>query len=187
MLMKNKFPLVMKSIAVFTTAATVVLSLAYPLFSQGWMLTAAISVGTTAYHFVMRLAVGYVVPRVTGYDFDYNHPWFRPRSWEAGLYKKLRLHRWKGKLPTYAPEQFDLKRQSMQRIIRNMCGAEVVHEVIIVLSFLPLVTVPVFGEFFVFLSTSVFAAAFDGLFVMAQRYNRPRVVRLYKRKERSVP
>lgn len=187
MLMKNKFPLIMKSIACVTSAAAVGLVLAYRHWGSGWMLTAAISVGTTAYHFVMRLAVGYVVPRVTGYDFDYNHPWFRPRSWEAGLYKKLRLHRWKGKLPTYAPEQFDLKQQSMQRIIQNMCGAEVVHETIMVLSFLPLLSVPAFGEFFVFLSTSVLSAAFDGLFVMAQRYNRPRVVRLYKRKERSVP
>ena len=64
-----------------------------------------------------------------------------------------------------------------------MCGAEIVHEIILILSFLPLALVPVFGEFFVFLITSVCAAAVDGVFVMAQRYNRPRVVKIYRRKE----
>ena len=185
--MKYKFPFIMKSIAGFTSAVTVGLVLAYRCWDAGWMLAAAISFGTTAYHFVMRLAVGYVVPRVTGYDFDYRHPWFRPRYWEAGLYKTLRLHRWKGFLPTYSPEQFDLRKHSLHRIIQNMCGAEVVHETIMVLSFLPLALVPVFGEFGVFFVTSVCAAAVDGVFVMAQRYNRPRVVRLYERKEWSVP
>ena len=34
------------------------------------MLDAAITFGTTAYHFVMRLAVGYGIPRLTNYDFD---------------------------------------------------------------------------------------------------------------------
>ena len=150
------------------------------------MLTAAISFGTTAYHFVMRLAVGFVVPRLTRYDFDYRHPWFQSRSWETAFYKKLRLHRWKGQLPTYAPEQFDLKTNSLHQIIQNMCGAEVVHEMIMALSFLPLVLVPVFGEIFVFMVTSVCAAAIDGLFVMAQRYNRPRVVRIYERKEKRT-
>ena len=187
MLMKNKFPLIMKSIACVTSAAAVGLVLAYRHWGSGWMLTAAISVGTTAYHFVMRLAVGYVLPAMTHYNFDYNHPWFRPRSWEDAFYKKLKLHRWKGQLPTYAPDQFDLKTTSLHRIIQNMCGAEIVHESIMILSFLPLLTVPVFGEFFVFLSTSVLSAAFDSLFVMTQRYNRPRVVKLYEKKEAQRP
>lgn len=185
-MMKTIFPLIMKSLAGLTSAVTVGLVLSYWYWGLGWMLTAAISFGTTAYHFVMRLAVGFVVPRLTRYDFDYRHPWFQSRSWETAFYKKLRLHRWKGQLPTYAPEQFDLKTNSLHQIIQNMCGAEVVHEMIMALSFLPLVLVPVFGEIFVFMVTSVCAAAIDGLFVMAQRYNRPRVVRIYERKEKRT-
>ena len=181
--MKNKFPLVINSIAAFTAAATMALTLGYSAFRQEWMLVAAISFGTTAYHFVMRLVVGYAVPKATHYDFDYNHPWFRPRSWEGGFYKRVKLHRWKGQLPTYAPEQFDLGHNSLHRVIQNMCGAEIVHELIMVLSFLPLMMIPVFGTPGVFFLTSLAAAAFDGLFVMAQRYNRPRVVRIYQKKE----
>ena len=186
MLMKNKFPMVMKSIDIITSSDTVVMILACRILGICLMIDWAISFGTTAYHFVMRLAVGYAIPKVTHYDFDYHHPWFHPRTWEGAFYKKLKLHRWKGQLPTYAPDQFDLGHNSLHRIIQNMCGAEVVHEVIMLLSFLPLLTVPIFGELPVFLITSMFAAAFDGLFVMAQRYNRPRVVRVYERKEKRT-
>ena len=67
-----------------------------------------------------------------------------------------------------------------------MCGAEIVHEIIMVLSFLPLLAIPVFGAFPVFLITSVLAALFDGVFVMAQRYNRPRLVRILEKKEANA-
>ena len=53
-----------------------------------------------------------------------------------------------------------------------------VHETIAVLSFLPLVAVYWFGNFSVFLITSVLSALIDLMFVIMQRYNRPRVVRL---------
>ena len=181
--MKNKFSFTIKAAAVISTAATVLLVLAYSLWHRGWLLSWAISFGTTAYHFLMRLAVGYALPTATKYDFDYHHPWFQPRAWEAGLYRTLKLHRWKGQLPTYAPDQFDLAANSLHRIIQNMCGAELVHEIIMVLSFLPLLAIPVFGSPVVFVLTSLGAAIFDSVFVMAQRYNRPRVVRIYERQE----
>ena len=173
----------MKATALITVLLTAMLSAAYSFFHQGWMLDAAITFGTTAYHFVMRLAVGYIIPKLTNYDFDYRRRWFQPRAWEPGFYKLLRIKRWKGKLPTYAPGQFSLAENSLHRIIQNMCGAELVHEVIMVLSFLPLLTVPVFGAFPVFFITSLLSALFDGLFVMAQRFNRPRLVRIYEKQE----
>lgn len=182
----GKFPLVMKSTAIITTVITLLLLLLHPYLQAGWWLSCTLSFGTTAYHFVMRLAVGYLLPAVTNYDFDYRHSWFQPRKWESAFYKKLRVRKWKGKIPTYAPSQFSLEDQSLHRIIQNMCGAELVHEMIIVLSFLPLLAVPIWGEFWVFLITSLLAALFDSIFVMAQRYNRPRLVRIYERQEAKV-
>ncbi len=179
----GKFPPIMKSMAVFTTAVTLILLLFHPFRQSGLLMTCTISFGTTAYHFVMRLAVGYGLPKLTNYDFDYRHPWFRPRKWEADFHKKLRVKNWKGKIPTYAPSQFSLTEQSPYRVIQNMCGAELVHEIIMVLSFLPLLTVPLWGEFRVFLITSALAALFDSIFVLAQRYNRPRLVRIYEKQE----
>ena len=76
-----------------------------------------------------------------------------------------------------------MKHNSLYRIIQNMCGAEIVHETIMVLSFLPLLVVSFFGALPVFLTTSVLASLYDGIFVMAQRYNRPRLVRIYEKQE----
>ena len=176
----------MKTVAITTTLLTMALMAVYHSFHQNWMLVTAISTGTTAYHFVMRLAVGHAIPKLTNYDFNYRHPWFQPRNWEPAFYKKLNIKNWKGQLPTYAPEQFSMKENSLHRVIQNMCGAEIVHELIMVLSFLPLLTVPVFGSFPVFLITSILAAMYDGIFVMAQRFNRPRLVRIYEKKEASA-
>ena len=179
---KSKFALIMKTAAIITSVVTVLL-LCLPFRHARWWLTCALSFGTTAYHFVMRLVVGYLLPKLTNYDFDYRHFWFQPRSWEPAFYKKLHVRKWKGSLPTYAPSQFSLEEQSLHRIIQNMCGAELVHEIIMIFSFLPLLVVPVWGEFWVFLITSALAALFDSIFVMAQRYNRPRLVRIYERQE----
>ena len=180
---KNRFPLIMKSIAGVTTLCTFLFILLYLYLQQGWLLSCAITFGTTAYHFVMRLSVGYIVPKITKYRFDYRSAWFQPRSWEAAFYQKLNIRSWKATLPTYAPSQFSLKSNSLHQIIQNMCGAEVVHEVIMVLSFLPLLTVPFFGDWPVFLITSILASLYDSIFVMAQRYNRPRLVRLLEKQE----
>ena len=181
--MSGRFPLLMKTTAIVTTAVSVILIVAFNLLPDSRILAAAITFGTTAYHFVMRLIVGYIIPQATGYQFDWHKRWFQPRRREAPLYKKLRLKKWKGHLPTYAPEQFSLESQSAARVIQNMCGAEIVHEFIMVLSFLPLAMIPLFGEPAVFLITSLLSALFDGLFVMAQRFNRPRLIRIYEKQE----
>lgn len=181
--MKYSFPFLMKVTAIAAVLLTLVSAAAYPVFRQDWLLTLAITFGTTAYHFVMRLAVGYMVPKLTNYNFDCHHPWFQPRKWEPVFYKWLKIRNWKKKLPTYAPHQFSLEENSLHRILQNMCGAEIVHEVIMVLSFLPLLMVPLFGTFPVFLMTSALSALFDSLFVMAQRYNRPRLVRIFEKQE----
>lgn len=180
---KNHFPLIMKSIAGITTLCTFLFALLYLYLWQGWMLTCAIFFGTTAYHFAMRLTVGYIVPKVTKYHFDYRKSWFQPRPWEAVIYQKLNVHAWKAYLPTYSPSQFSLKSNSLHQIIQNMCGAEIVHEIIMVLSYLPVLAILFFGTWPVFLVTSILASLYDGIFVVAQRYNRPRLVRLFEKQE----
>ena len=65
-------------------------------------------------------------------------------------------------------------------------GAELVHEGIIVLSFAPILASLAFGATWVFVLTSVLAACYDMLFVVMQRYNRPRILRLME-KEKTGP
>ena len=56
------FPFVMKFLATSTAVATIALTILCHFVRAGWLLAAAISFGTTAYHFCMRLAVGYLIP-----------------------------------------------------------------------------------------------------------------------------
>lgn len=171
--MTSKFPFIMKLTAAVSAIATAILAVCYHFFPIGGLLTAAISVGTVCYHFSMRLLIGAIIPIPKG-----SARWFRLRPWEIRLYRFLRVKHWKKHLPTYAPQLFDWKKLGVAQAVRNMCQAEIVHEIIIPCSFLPLLAVPFWGDFWVFFITSLLSALFDSLFVMAQRYNRPRLERL---------
>ena len=140
---------------------------------------------TIAYHLLMRLAVGEAVTLLyRNRDFQYDAPWFQQHSFEPALYRLLRVKKWKLHLITAKPEQFDIRRCSYQELQKNMTQAEVVHELIMVLSFVPLVLIHWYGAAGVFLTTSILACMADGLFVIIQRYNRPRVLRLKEKEAR---
>ena len=180
---KIKFPAVMIATALLSGLLALLFALLYRHFAAGWILSAAITFFTVFYHFAMRLAVGTLVPN----RFSHRSFWFRPRDFEAGLYEKLRLKKWKDHMPTYDPRLFSLKENTLDEIVNNMCQAEVVHEIIILLSFIPLLFSMVWDAFFVFLITSLLAALLDLSFVMMQRYNRPRILRLAQKRAATQP
>ena len=173
----------MKRLSLFLALAAVGFTAAYLHLRSGVCLTLAITFGTTAYHFIMRLLVGAAVGSGMKNRADYTSWWYRPRPWEEGFYRLLRVKSWKGRLPTYDPNAFSPRVHSWDEIAQATCQSEVVHEVIIPLSFLPLFAARWFGAFPVFLITSVCGAFLDLLFVLMQRYNRPRVVKLAQRQQ----
>ena len=71
-----------------------------------------------------------------------------------------------------------VRKHTLVEVVQAMCQAELVHETIAVLSFLPIFAGFWVGAFPVFIITSVLAATFDMVFATAQRYNRTRVLRL---------
>lgn len=142
-----------------------------------WLLPLLITFATTFYHFAMRLLVGYTVNAICHNRIDCTRPWFRPRAFEGRLYALLRVRHWKRKMPTYAPDTFSKAIHGWEEIAGASCQAEVVHELIVILSFLPLAAIPFLGAPWVFVITSVLSAAFDLLFVCIQRYNRPMLLR----------
>lgn len=164
-----------------------VLSLALTvLFALLKQETLAITAGTFAYHLLMRLAVGLAFDRVLNNHVDYTHPWFRLHAFEECLYERLQVGKWKTSMPTYDPDAFDRHEHSWDEIAQAMCQAELVHEVIVSLSFLPIAAGPFLGGWVAFVTTSVLAAGYDMLFVFMQRYNRPRILRIVERlKERT--
>ncbi len=170
----------MKLAALICVLLTVACTALHLDTNNGLLLTLAITFGTAAYHFVMRLAVGGAINLLLRNRVNYRARWFRVSQWEQKLYKKLRVKKWKGKMATYDASLFDSRIHSLSEIAGAMCQAEIVHELIILFSFVPILAAIPFGALWVFVITSLLSACYDAMFVIMQRYNRPRVLRLIK-------
>ncbi len=169
---------VLKVMLYLSFVLSVVSTLFYKQFDVDCFLSLAITFGTVFYHISMRLAVGTIYNKTMKNHVDYTKSWYQQTTFEKNIYKKLNVKQWKNKMPTYESSLFDTKKHSMNEIAQAMCQAEIIHETIILLSFLPIAISKYFGAFWVFFITSVLSALFDLTFVIMQRYNRPRIVRL---------
>lgn len=134
---------------------------------------------TITYHFLMRVLVGEIVTvSCKQHSFNYESFWWRQHGFEKKLYKLLRVKKWKIHMITAKPEQFDLRQRTVDELLFNMTQAELVHEIIMILSFAPILLIRWYGAAGVFIITSVLACLMDLAFVIIQRYNRPRVMKI---------
>ena len=175
--MKNKIIL----ITAFLFVAFMVL---LPLFiaTKNTVIEAVtITFGITLYHFVMRLTVGTTVNLIMKNKADYKKFWFREKKFESKFFKFIRVKKWKKLLPTYNPATFDASQKTVYEIVGATCQAEIVHEIIMVLSLLPIIFIPLLGGAIAIIITSVLATLFDFLFVILQRYNRPKLIKVMNR------
>ncbi len=154
-------------------------------FENDVLLSITITVGVFTYHFVMRLSVGYLINSTLKNKVNYNKWWFREKSFEQTLYNTLRVKKWKKHMPTYSPDTFDVNKHSLEEIVSATCQSEIVHEIIFVLSFLPILLAIPFGTLGVFIATSVIAALIDCIFIIMQRFNRPRLLKIIARKHKT--
>lgn len=175
----------LKASAVLSGGLALLTVLLFFLYPTDILESLAITFGTVFYHFAMRLLVGAIVPSLVqkGAERDF---WFRPKGFELPLYRALRVKKWKKHLPTYAPESFDLNKHSLEEVIHTCCCSEAVHEWIMLLSFLPVLTIPAFGAPWVFWITSILAALCDSCFAILQRYNRPRLIRILDKERKRL-
>ena len=167
----------MNILALSFLVLALVASLLYCQTHAEIFLTLAITFGTFAYHFVMRLGIGFLFKHMLHVKYNYKNHWFRVDEREQNLYKKLKVKTWKNKLPSYNPHDFNPKLHSWEEIAQTMCESELVHKTNAFLSFLPIFAGNWFGAYPVFIITSMLAALFDLAFVVIQRYNRPRVLK----------
>ena len=176
---------IIKSITIISFILTLLFSAVYFHTENSASLSLAITMGTTFYHFAMRLVVGFFYDRIMNNKADLSRWWYQPKGFEKRIYNWLNVKNWKGIMPSYEPELFDPQKHTWNEIAQAMCQAELVHETIILLSFVPILFANLFGALTVFLITSFLAAAFDMIFVIMQRYNRPRVIRLAERERKK--
>lgn len=145
------------------------------------ILSLMITFGTIFYHFAVRLAVGYLVDAKFHNHMDYTKMWFGERAFERKLYKMIKVKKWKKRFPTFNPQDFQLENHSVEEIVQVTCQAEIVHEMNMVLSFVPVIFSVWFGSLAVFVITSLLACFYDSIFVIMQRFNRPRLMRLLRK------
>ncbi len=116
---------------------------------------------------------------------NYKQWWFKERRFEKGLYKLLRVKDWKDKALTYNPETFSLKEHSLEEIANTMAKSEVDHWINEVISVSTIFFSIFWGAFWIFFVTALAAMIFDSQFIIIQRYNRPRVVKLIERQNKT--
>lgn len=172
----------MRLAAAFSFAAAIITSVLFHRLNSDIYLTLAVTSGTTAWHLGMRLLTGLLFNITLKNRADYTKKWFRARSWEMPLYLFLNVKSWKNKMPTYNPETFSPKNHTWDEIAQAMCQSELVHETNMALSFVPLTAARWFGSFYVFLLTSIGGCIFDLVFVIMQRYNRARIIKIFAKK-----
>ena len=178
---ESRFSMAMKSTAVILGMCTAALAVLYHSCPADWLLSAAITAGTTFYHFAMRLVVGTIVPPCIKKPTA--RRWFAQKRFEPRLYAFLRVKQWKDHMPTYDPASFSLRHNSLEQIVHNSCVSEAVHVVIVPFSFVPILFSLWWDTLPVFLTTSILAALFDSCFVMMQRYNRPRLLHILEKRK----
>ena len=184
--MKDK--LLRNSVHMLNAFCIIVSIIFYHLFTiayNGIFYLLCIIFAIAAYHLFVHLAIGHIVNFILKNDVDYNKKWFLEKPFEDKLYKKLKVRNWKDKIPTFYPDTFSLQNNAPDKILKVMCQSEVVHAIIVILSF-----VPILYAFYInlpykwlFIVSSLMSATFDTCLVIMQRYNRPRIRRMLERKK----
>ena len=171
-------------IAITLAIAIVCFALYYGNINKnGIILWIGITSFTIMYHLWMRIIMGNVTKL---FKINYKQKWFKERKFEKRLYKFLHVKKWKGKALTYNPELFSLKDYSLEEIANTMTKAETDHWINELISLSTLLFAFAWGELWIFLVTAIAAMLFDAQFIIIQRYNRPRIVKILKNKNKYI-
>ncbi len=146
------------------------------------LLWVGITCFTITYHLWMRLIMGNVSKL---FKVSYKSWWFKEKSCESKLYNFLRVKNWKGKALTYNPELYDVKNRTLTQIADTTAKSELDHWINVGISATTLLFGLIWGELWIFALTAFFAAVFDSQFIIIQRYNRPRLIKLIDKQSRK--
>ena len=171
----------MKRVSVISLLLTICFFILYRITDYRILFSFIITFGTIAYHFIIRLMVGVVVDMIMHNKADYHKKWYQVSDIEMKIYQKVKVKKWKSKMPTFNEDTFDVSKHSWDEIVQATCQSELVHEINVIFSFLAIVASIWFDSFWVFLITSTLGAIFDLMFVIMQRFNRTRILKMKKR------
>ncbi len=146
-------------------------------------------VGYAAAIGTLGFLLGRVLPKAW---FRYDRAPFRAFRWEQGgrIYTRLAIQRWQSCVPDMSkvfpklmpPKSMQTRpsQQTLARMLQETCVAEAVHAFLCVLGLYCLWLWPGWGgaAFYV-----VYVMLGNLPFILIQRYNRPRLARLYQRRQ----
>ena len=155
------------------------------IYKNGMLLWIGITAFTIMYHFWVRIIMGNV-SKLFKKHINYKQWWFKERKFEKRFYEILRVKEWKGKALTYNPESFSLKEHSLEEIANTMTKSEVDHWINEIISLSTLLFAILWGEFWIFLITAIAAMIFDSQFIIIQRYNRPRIMKILDKEDKKL-
>ncbi len=147
------------------------------------LLWVGVTAFTIVYHFWGRILLGNLTKL---FRIHHGQRWFREHGFEKRLYKLLCVRKWKEKVLTYDPEAYDVKKHTLEELANTMAKSETDHWINELLSLSTLLFALLWGELWIFALTAAVAMLFDAQFIVVQRYNRPRVLRLLERKRRRA-
>ena len=152
------------------------------IYKNNIILWSGITAFTIMYHFWVRIIMGNA-SKLFKKHLNYEQWWFKEKKFEKEFYQLLRVKEWKGNSLTYNPESFSLKENSLEEIANTMVKSEVDHWINEVISLSTLLFAIPWGQFWIFLITAIAAMIFDSQFIVIQRYNRPRVIKILEKRE----
>ena len=155
------------------------------IYKNSIILWTGITAFTIMYHFGVRIIMGNV-SKLFQNHINYKQWWFKEKKFEKKVYKILHVKDWKGKALTYNPESFSLKEHSLEEIANTMAKSEVDHWINEAISLSTLLFAIPWGEFWIFLVTAIAAMIFDSQFIIIQRYNRPRIVKILEKETLKI-
>ena len=149
-----------------------------------------IGLGALAMLSVLSLSIQWLLPKSC---FDPERKYYRTLKWEKKFYRFIRVKSWKALVPDAGGKVSNFPKKSianpndaeyLHRFLVETCSGEVVHTVCLFVGFLILLIPP---YFFIMLPVTILNFILHLMPIMIQRYIRPRLLEVYKRRGRKVP
>ena len=139
---------------------------------------------------MLSLLVGRILPK--SWFLENSFPYrLLPFEKEGRIYKKININRWQNKIPDMSKilpklmpkkslEDFSKNADDIKLLITESCIAECIHGIVCIAGFYCMKIWSGFGGVFI----SLLAFAVNLIYIIIQRYNRPRLIQLYERLKR---
>lgn len=150
---------------------------------NGAVLWMGVTSFTIMYHLWLRIIMGNITKL---FGIRHEQVWFCERKFEKRLYKLLKVKKWKDKALTYNPELFDLENRTLEEVADTTAKAETDHWINELISLSTLLFAVIWGELWIFAVSAFLAMLFDAQFIIIQRYNRPRLIRLIRYRQAEL-